>query len=223
MISGGSGQSSLVKAGSEKFCSNLSQVIHAAAQPLTVLRFSLDKVRTDRMNIGELRELAASSAVEVERVCALFSCLQQFVITESIQPHLVATQLLPLLAIATDGVNLLFEKDGMFLRLTMPDVCEAVLIDTARTLQALSSVLLTAYGVSRTNDTVELIASSSPSAIQVVVRNANSYVDPLSAEASLSMALAEASIRSQQGRVTWSLQPFIAQIDLHKAPGAHCQ
>lgn len=175
------------------------------------------------MSIGELRELAASSAVEVERVCDLFNCLQQFVIAESIQPHLVATQLVPLLETVSDGVSLLFEKDGMFLRLTIPDVCQAVLINSARTLQALSSVLLTAYAVSRANDTVELIATSFPTAIRVVVRNANSYVDPLSAEASLSMALAEASIRSQQGRFTWSLQPFIAQIDLRKAPAAHCQ
>ena len=223
MISSRSQQTSFGKAASEKFCSNLSRGIHAAAQPLTILRASLDRQLIDRMSIGELRTLAASSAMEVERVCVLFNCLQQFVITDSIKPHLIATPLLPLLATVVDGVNLLFEKDGMFLRLTAPDVCQPVLIDTARTLQALSSVLLTAHAVSRANDTVELIATSSRTVIRVVVRNANSYVDPLSAEASLGMALAEASIRSQQGRFTWCLQPFTAQIDLHKAPGAHCQ
>ena len=175
------------------------------------------------MSIGELRKLAASSVAEVERVCALFGCLQQFVNTESMKPNLAATPLLPLIVSVIDGVNLLFEKGGMFLRLTAHDVCQPVLIDSARTVQALSSVLLVAFAISRAKDTVQLIASSSPNAVQVVVRNANSYVDPLSVEASLSMALAEASIRSQQGRFTWSLQPFIATIDLDKAPAAHCQ
>jgi hypothetical protein len=40
-------------------------------------------------------------------------------------------------------------------------------------------------------------------------------------EASLSMALAEANIRSQQGNLSWSLQPFGVQIELQKAPFAH--
>jgi hypothetical protein len=57
---------------SEQFCSNLAQGIHAAAQPLAVLVASLSTDHTDQMNCDELRELAASSAVEVQRVCASF-------------------------------------------------------------------------------------------------------------------------------------------------------
>jgi hypothetical protein len=216
-----SGQASLVKAASEKFCLNLSQAFHAAAQPLTVLRASLCKERTDRMSLSELREFVASSAIEVERVCAFFSCLQQFVATETIQPHLAATPLLPLLECAVDGVNLLFEKDGMSLLLSMLDDCQPVMIDRARTLQALSSVLLVAYGVSCAKDTVQLIATSLPNAVQVVVSNVNAYENPLSAEASLSMALAEANIRSQQGHFSWSLQPFNAEIELQTASFEH--
>jgi hypothetical protein len=156
-------------------------------------------------------------------VCALFSCLQQLVSTESIKPHLSETPLLPLLAHVADGVNLLFEEGGMFIRSMVPDTCQPVLIDRARTLQALSTVLLIAHAVSHPQDTVELIASSSSSnSVQVVVRNLASYVDAMNAEASLSMALAEANIRSQQANFSWSLQPFSVQIELQGAPLIQC-
>ena len=76
---------------------------------------SLSKGHTDRMNSDELRELTASSAVEVQRVCTLFSCLQQLVMAESIKPQLSPTLILPLLAYAVEGVNLVFQQNGIAL------------------------------------------------------------------------------------------------------------
>lgn len=197
--------------------------IHAAAQPLAVLRAGLDGIHTDGMSIGELRELVASSNMEVERVCALFGFMQQIVSAVSIKPDLLETQLLPLLTHATDGVDLLFERDGMFLRSTASDTCLSALINPARTLQALSSVLLVAHSVSKPLDTIELIASSSSSGVvRVVVQNEHSYVDAMNAEQSLNMALAAANIRSQQASLSWSLQPFSVQIDLNLPLENYC-
>jgi hypothetical protein len=200
------------------FWSNLSRGIHAAAQPLTILRASLGKEQTDRMSLIELRELAASSAREVERVCIYFSFLQQFVISESVKPQLSPMPIEPLVAYATDGVKLLFGRDGMFLTSMVEDSCRPVLVDRARTLQALSSVLLVAHGVSHVQDTIEVIASSSsPHGVKIVVRNANSGIEAINEEARLSMALAEANMRSQQSTLSWSLKPFGVQIELHEA------
>ena len=206
---------------SETLCSNLAQGIHAAAQPLAVLLASLSKDHTDRMNSDELRELTASSAVEVQRVCTLFSCLQQLVMTESIKPQLSPTPILPLLAYAVDGVNLLFQQDGIALSSVVPDTCPPVLIDRARTLQALSRVLLVAHRLSGAQDTIELIASPSANAVQIVVRNLHLSVAVIDAEASLSIAVAEANMRSQQAGLSLSLQPFTVRIDLPMAPFAY--
>ncbi len=206
------------KSASEALCFNLSQCIHAAAQPLAILRASLGNGRVDRMSPEELRELAASSAAEVERLCTLFSCLQQLVSTESTKPQLSETSILPLLAHVADGVNLLFKEDEILLRSIVSDDCQPVLIDKARTLQALSTILLIAHAVSRPRDTVELIASSSSNAVRVVVQNLTSYVDAMNAETSLSMAFAEANIRSQQADFSWSLKPFSVQMELQGAP-----
>src|ERR1700749_1592737 len=108
-------------AASEALYTNLAQGLHAAAQPLAVLLASLSKGHTDQMNPAELRELTASSAVEVQRVCTLFSCLQQLVMAESIRPQLSPTPVLPLIAYAVEGVNLLFRQDGITLATVVPD------------------------------------------------------------------------------------------------------
>jgi hypothetical protein len=214
-------RSSESSSASEILCSNLAQGIHAAAQPLAVLLASLSKDYTDRMNSDELRELTASSATEVKRVCTLFGCLQQLVIAESIKPQLSPIPLLPLLTYAANGVNLLFQQDGISLRSVLPDTCPPVLIHRARTLQALSRVLLIVHGLSRAQDTVELIAAASANVVQIVIQNLNLSAAMINAEARLSMAVAEANMRSQQAGLSLSLQPFTVRIELPRAPFAY--
>ena len=131
----------------ETLCSNLSQGLHAAAQPLTVLLASLSKAHTDQMSTEELRELTASSSDEVQRVCTLFSYLQELVVAESIKPKLSATAILPLLGSAVEGVQLLFHQQGIILSSTLSATCPLVLINGPRTLRALSSVLLTVHAL----------------------------------------------------------------------------
>lgn len=202
-------------------CSNLSAGLHAAAQPLAILRASLGSVSADRMNLEELRQLSADWATEVERVCALFSCLQQFVNLETASPQYSLVSILPLLAEAAEGVELLFEEDGMTLCSSMPEQCDAVPIDKRRTMQALSAILLTAHSVSQAPDIVELSASAEAQGVRVVVRNTCSRAKAMKTEWSLNMALAEANLRSQNAGFSWSLNPFHAQIDFRKAPLPH--
>jgi len=159
--------------------------------------------------------------VEVQRVCASFNCLQQLVITESIKPEVSPTAILPLLAYAADGVDLLFQQDGIALSSVLPDTCPLALINRERTLQALSRVLLVAHKLSCAKDMVELIASSSANAVQIIVRNLRLSVAVIDAEASLSIAVAEANMRSQQAGLCLSLQPFTVRIDLPMAAFAH--
>lgn len=209
------------RSASEALCSNLSRGLHAAAQPLAILRASLGVGHVDRLSVDELRTLVATSAVEVERVCTLFSGLQQLVSLESIQPRLSPTPLLPLLAQVVEGVELLFKADGMFLQPEWPETCPPVLIDSGRAQQALSGVLLVAHAVSRAPDTAELIVFPGLDTVRVVVRNLNSQVGALDGEARLGMAIAEANFSSQRAVFSWSLRPFNVLIQLQTAPLAH--
>jgi hypothetical protein len=209
-----SGECSASRSSSELLYSNLSKGLHAAAQPLTILRAGLGMGLAGRLSLAEIRALVATSSVEVERVCDLFDYLQQIVNVAKTKPSLTAALILPLVADATDGVYALFEHDGMALSSMLPDACDPVLIDKMRTHRALSSVLLIVHGLSRERDTVELIVSSSPpNSIRIVVRNLNLYLDALNEASSLSMAIADANIRSQQAGFSWNLQPFSVEIE----------
>ncbi len=214
-------RSSESSSATEMLCSNVAQGIHAVAQPLAVLLASLSKDYTDRMNCDQLRELTASSAAEVRRVCTLFNYLQQLVLAASVKPQLSPIPLLPLLAFAADGVNLLFQQNGIVLRSVLPDTCPPVLIHRARTLEALSRVLLIVHGLSRAQDTVELLVSASLNAVQIVIQNPGLSVDMINAETRLSMAVAEANMRSQQGGLSLILQPFTVCIELPRASFAY--
>jgi signal transduction histidine kinase len=169
------------------------------------------------MSTVELRELTESSAVQVERVCTLFRYLQQLLLAESTEAHLYPAAILPLLAHVVDGVELLFRKAGVSLNVTTPESCQPVLIERARTIHALTRVLLTAHAVSVTGDTVELILTSSPDTVQIIVRNLNSPAEEMSAAGNLSIAIAEANMRSQEAEFSLSMQPFQAQIEVKKA------
>jgi signal transduction histidine kinase len=204
-------------ASSKILCKNLMQGMHAAAQPLTILRASLSKGRTDRMNIEEHRELVESSAGEIDRLCNLFNLLQQLVAVESAQPQLCAARIQPLLEYTTEGVSLLFKEDGMTLKCGLPEIRQPLLIDSARTRQALSCILLIAHAISKASDTVEVVAETSAGGVRITVRNRDSYDGPMNAERTLSLALAEANIRSQQGSLTCDLQPFCVRIELPAA------
>jgi len=173
------------------------------------------------MSIDDLREITASSAIEVERVCRLFNYLKDFVGTESTKPELSAMSIPTLVVHAAEKAELLFKEGGISLRLIIPDLCPLVLINRARTLEALSSVLLSALGISRRKDIVELIVSVDQLlSVQILVQNVNAQATALTTEACLAMALAESLFRSQQCAMSWSMQSFRVQIDLSKSSPA---
>jgi hypothetical protein len=206
------------KTGSQTLCANLAIGIHAAAQPLAVLQASLSEEHTARMSAAELRHLAADSALEVERVCTLFNCMQQLVMAES-EPQLSAHPLLPMLEDAVEGVSLLFHNDGVSVIMKFPDASPQVLAHPSRTLHALSGVLLVAHALSSQGDSVELAACESPSSVHIAVRNANSFARAISSEIGLHLAIAAANIRSQHGNFSHQLQPFEVHMELRQALG----
>jgi hypothetical protein len=172
------------------------------------------------MTAGELRQLAASSAVEVQRVCTLFHGLQQLVMAQS-EPHLLPMPILPVLTEAIDGVNLLFQNDGICLNLKIPETSPPVLIDHSRTLHALSRVMLLAHSLSSRQDTVKLTTSQSENSIQITLANQNLTSKQISPEMNLSMAIAAAHIQRQQARFDYSWRPFRVDIEFSPATFAY--
>jgi signal transduction histidine kinase len=197
-------------------CSNLALGIHAAAQPLAVLEAGLSKEHTHSMSRNELRHLVTSSAAEVRRVSILFHCMQQLVMAQS-EPPLAPTPIVPLLAEAIDGVQLLFDNDGISLIAQLPASPLLVRIHPSRTLHALSRILLVAHALSQKGQPVELLAAHSNSAVQITIRNNNALPANVSSEIRLSLAVAAANIHSQHAAYSQDLQPFAVHIELPQA------
>ena len=203
--------------------SHLALGLHAAAQPLTVLLASLTDPHTDAMQARELRELVDSSGAEVERVCRLFYYLQQLLLVESVPPVIALAQILPIVQQVMEGVQLLFEQDGIQLRLVLCSACPPLPVDRARVMQALFDVLQVAHKVSRKGDTVELnLSRVGERALRIVVqadpRRLANDPEPDEGELRLSMAVAEANICCQQGTCSWSLRPFHVDMQLQQLP-----
>jgi hypothetical protein len=207
----------MVRTAAQAFCSNMSQGMHAMAQPLTILRAGFSLGRVDGMSLDELQEFTAKSALQIDRVCLLFGCMQQFIVMESSEPQLAVLPLTPLVDYAIEGINRLFQDGRISLRVNIPEVVFAVLVNRERTIQALSSVLLISHAVSNAEDTVEVIATRSSTTVQVVIKSTNPEIHELSSEELLTMALAEASLRSQHGSLSWTCGPFHARIELQLA------
>jgi hypothetical protein len=68
---------------------------------------------------------------------------------------------------------------------------------------------------------VELIASESFNAVQIVIQNPGLSVDMIDAETRLSLDVAEANMRSQQAGLSLILQPFTVCVELPRAPFAY--
>lgn len=203
----------------EILCATVLDGLHATAQPLTILRAGLGDANLELMSSVELRELITTSAIEVERLCALFHRLQDLVFTESAKPELLMTPILPLLAKAADRDIQLFQAEGMYLETALPGACPPVLINSARTLQALSQILLIVHSLSHSGDTIELSAHHLPSqGVRVEIRNPDAQPARTRAETRLSMALAAAIMRSQRATVAWNLHPLSAIIEFEEAP-----
>lgn len=191
--------------------------LHAMAQPLSILLAGLGNPYIDTMDVEDLRELTRSSAAESERVCRLFSYLQRFVSIASSPSAPIATLISGVVAHAVEGVNMLFEDSGIALELKMAVSREVVLANGTRTLEALSSVLLMMHELSRPGDVVEVLTVADIDDVaRIVFRNRNAYLKALNSDRHLVIALVEATLQSQSGVLSLSLEPLTVEMGFRK-------
>jgi hypothetical protein len=195
-----------------QFCVNLAMVMHAIAQPLTILSLSFNQSLARKMKTDELHSLVLDSTKEVERLCTLFGYMQGFIIAESTEPNFSEQDVGLMLGHVAEGLALFFQEASLYLRVEIPDVNKIVLVDQMRMYQALSRILLVAHGLSIPKDTIELVGSSTSHGVRVTIRNMNAF-NALDKDAALKMALAGVNIERQGGQLTWTAEPFDALIE----------
>jgi hypothetical protein len=199
----------------DALCKDLIQGLHAASQPLTILRASLGVSGMAEQSPEDMRRLLKQSEKEVDRLCQFFNYLQQFVVVESVKAEPEIENLPRLLMHTVEGVDLLFAEAGISLAIQrIEEFPPFVFLDSSRFEQALSTILLVALGRAARGDEVLVTNASSGDFIEISLRQALIGTTSMAADVRLSLALAAANLRSQGAELAWQEHPFTARIAL---------
>jgi light-regulated signal transduction histidine kinase (bacteriophytochrome) len=196
-----------------RLCAYMSQGLHALAQPLTIVRSALAALSTPGVTAVDRQRYLQLSSQHVERTCSLFECLQDLVIASEIAADCDPVELSEVLAEVVEQQKTALESSGVALRVDTPTGLPSVLGDTARTQQALSAAMQVAASASSPGDLVELLVTVRNGFVELVLQTRRAHGRHLNSSERLSLALAEANIRSQQGKyvcVEDPLRVFIA-------------
>jgi len=196
-----------------RLCAYMSQGLHALAQPLTIVRSALAALSAPGVTAVDRQRYLELSSQHVERTCSLFECLQDLVIASQIEADCGPVELSEVLAEVVEEQKAALEISGVVLRIDTPTGLPSVQGDTARTLQALGATLKIAASASSPGDLVELLGTARNGFVELVLQTKRVRGRPLNSPERLSLALAEANIRSQQGQyvcVEDPLRVFIA-------------
>jgi hypothetical protein len=193
---------------------SLMSGLHAAAQPLTVLRVRLDEDYIQSLEIEDLRRIAIEAIGPVDRLCSLVSSMQQLVTAEYLQPQPSEINVLALLRGTVEGLELLFAEKGIDLVSEVPAESVMMVVDGKRLEEAIATSLLLVQGISHPGDRIVVSGSCQQGAFRCAIRNGLRTVDKLSSDHQLLMAIAEADVRTQAGTLELSLAPLVVELSL---------
>lgn len=191
-----------------RLCARLSQGLHALAQPLTILRSAVAACSAPGVTPIDQRRYLELATLHMECTCRLYECLQDLVIASQMEAECEPIMLLDVLADVVHGQKVMLEAIGVELLVSMPDSLPSLQADVSRTLQALSAALMIAASVSSTGDLVEFVVSARNGYVELVLQNRRIHGRRPNSSERLSLALAEANIRSQQGEYEFDEDPF---------------
>lgn len=192
--------------------------LHAAAQPLTVLRVRLDEESIQTMPEERLRRTAIDAIAPVDRLCALVSTMQLLVTAEYLQPLRTDVDVASLLRGTIEGLDLVFAEKGIDLVAEIPSLACVMSVDGKRFEEAMVTSLLLMESASRPGDRIEIRAWIDPTGLRCILSNRGRSLEKLTADQQLSLALAEVDFRTQGGSLTVTHAPLQMDIALPASP-----
>jgi signal transduction histidine kinase len=197
-----------------RLCADMTEGLHALAQPLTILRSAVAVAGSPKVEATSQRRYLDISTQQVERACSLFECLQDLVIAHQTEADDEPFDLLALIAPVIEDQRAVLRSSNIEFCVVVPAVMPLVLGDVARTLQPLFAALKIAASVASPGGAVALTITAKDGRVDLVIESKGAQGRPLNASERLSLALAEANIRSQQGGYQCCEDPFCVSIQL---------
>jgi hypothetical protein len=193
----------------DRFHANLSFCLHAIGQPLTVLRCAVAASTMQGITPERLQKYLSTSAEQVELLCGLFDCMREFVDSSQTGGERSPVEVSQLLSLAVEDRMPLFQASDLAIDVSIPaELHSTTLADMNRSFKALISVLRVAASFSNQGDVIEVRVTPKNDGVELMVQNEGAQRRSFTPLERLSLAVAEANIRSQGGHYVCAGDPF---------------
>jgi hypothetical protein len=182
--------------------------LHALAQPLTILRSALAASTMPQLSLADRSRYLETSAAQIENACLVFHQLRELVAVQQdpAQRERIDTALLLHHFCEAERPALL--EAGVNLTMVCPDRVPDFVGDMDRMLQALFAAVQVASRHALPGDIIELRASSGSGWVEISVVKSGGLASSLKSGERLTLAIAEANVRSQQGSYDFQEAPW---------------
>jgi hypothetical protein len=201
---------------------DLSDAMHAMAQPLTVLRSAVAASVMPGLKAKARRFYLDVSVEQVERTCAMFREVQEMLAAVQNAPECAPIDLLELFASVAESEKDHCRTSGVILEIAEVQPVLFLLGDKERTLRALSASVRIAVSLSGAGDVVALRAEPHCGEAVLIVRTDRPQRRSLTSPERLSVSLTEINVRSQKGKFELAEDPFCVSLTL-PIPGEESQ
>jgi light-regulated signal transduction histidine kinase (bacteriophytochrome) len=187
------------------------------AQPLTILRSSVPALAAAGGDPAQRQRYGDMSIRQVQRVCALFDCLQDLVAAGQTSAESAPFDLAAMVATVAEQRRTALEDLGVELRVQLPCDLPMAIGDASRTLQAIAAGFSVAALVSAAGDVLDLAATARNQRVELVLHNDRVHGIPLESQDQLNLRLAQVNIASQRGDYECTEDPFRVRLALPSA------
>jgi hypothetical protein len=200
--------------GPANFYAEIANGLHAMAQPLTILRASMEVLALPPSAGVDQRRYREISAAQLERTCDLFTQVQDLVAARSIAADRAQYELWAVIAPLIDAERTLLQASGAGVATARSGPWELVVGDARRTEYAVAAVLRMAGDLALRGDVIEISGSPLRGFVELTIENTRIHRRTLNSSARLSLALAKENILSQRGRYELTEDPFRVSLAL---------
>jgi light-regulated signal transduction histidine kinase (bacteriophytochrome) len=200
-----------------QFFANMTEGLHALAQPLTILRSSVPALADPGVTPAKQQRYLELSIRQVQRACAVFDCLQDLVVAAQTPADCTPIDLAAMVATEAADRRTALQELGVELRVQLPGDLPIVLGDASRTRQALTAGFTAAAFISASGDAIEIAAAARNRRVELVLHIDRVHGMCLESQERLNLRLAQVNMLSQRGDYECTEDPFQVQLALPSA------
>jgi light-regulated signal transduction histidine kinase (bacteriophytochrome) len=196
---------------------HLTEVLHAMAQPLTILRSSVPALAAVDIDPAKQQRYGDMSLRQLQRVCALFDCLQDLVVAGQTPAECTPVDVAAMVATVAEDRRKALKELGVEMRVQLAGDLPLAFGDASRTCQALTAGLTAAAAVAAAGDVIDVAATACNRRVELVLHIDRAHGIRLESQELLNLRLAQANILSQRGDYEWTEDPFRVRLALPAA------